>query len=294
MSIVAKVRRNDSENINTKEKNKMATNYETLLVTKEGGITTIAFNRPEKRNAMSPQLHREMFDLLTDLRYDEETRVIVLTGAGENFCAGQDLKQYSLDMDSQPARVRDELRDKVRRWRGEMLRTLPKPVIARITGWCLGGALTVTAGCDVAIASEEALFGLPEVNFGHFPAGETTAVLTEHLQPKHGLYYALTGKMMSAKDAERIGLISKVVPRAELDKEVAELAKCLAEKSPMALKAVKEAWYYSWYSPPDVAFEISNLISERTIREHGGRPGLEQFVQKKLRPVSGVMNLQKD
>ena len=93
----------------------MATNYETLLVTKESGITTIAFNRPEKRNAMSPQLHREMFDLLTELRYDEETRVIVLTGAGENFCAGQDLKQYSLDMDSQPERIRDELRGKVRR-----------------------------------------------------------------------------------------------------------------------------------------------------------------------------------
>ncbi|MGN6734227.1 MAG: enoyl-CoA hydratase/isomerase family protein, partial [Candidatus Binatia bacterium] len=114
----------------------------------------------------------------------------------------------------------------------------------------------------------------------------------EHLRPKHGLYYALTGKMMTAHDAERIGLISKVVPRAALDNEVAELAKCLAEKSPMALKAAKEAWYYSWYSPPDVAFEIANLISQRTIREHGGRPGLEQFVQKKLRPVSGVMSLE--
>ena len=99
---------------------------------------------------------------------------------------------------------------------------------------------------------------------------------------------------MSAKDAERIGGRARGVPRSELDKEVAELAKCLAEKSPMALKAVKEAWYYSWYSPPDVAFELSNLISQRTIREHGGRPGLEQFVQKKLRPVSGVMNLQKE
>ncbi len=115
--------------------------------------------------------------------------------------------------------------------------------------------------------------------------------MTEHLQPKHGLYYALTGKMMPAREAERIGLISRVVPRADLDKEVAELAKCLAEKSPMALKAVKEAWYYSSYSPPDVAFEISNLISDRTIREHGGRPGLEQFIRKELRPVSGVMNL---
>jgi trans-feruloyl-CoA hydratase/vanillin synthase len=269
----------------------MAANYETLLVTRESGITTIAFNRPEKRNAMSPQLHEEMFDLLTQLRYDAETRVVVLTGAGENFCAGQDLKQYSLDMDSKPQRVRDELRQKVRRWRGEMLRTLPKPVIARITGWCLGGALTVTAGCDIAIASEDAIFGLPEVNFGHFPAGETTFVMTEHLKPKHGLYYALTGKMMSARDAERIGLISRVVRRAELDTEVAELAKSLAEKSLMALKAVKEAWYYSWYSPPEVAFEISNMISDRTIREHGGRPGLKQFIDKEFRPVSGVMHI---
>ena len=73
----------------------------------------------------------------------------------------------------------------------------------------------MAAGCDIAIASEEALFGLPEVNFGHFPAGETTYVMTEHLQPKHGLYYALTGKMMSAREAERIGLISRVVPRAD-------------------------------------------------------------------------------
>src|SRR5262249_10173305 len=195
----------------------MAPHYETLLLTKDGGITTIAFNRPEKRNAMSPQLHREMFELLTDLRYDPETRVIALTGAGENFCAGQDLKQYSLDMETQPQRVRDELRDKVRRWRNEMLRTLPQPVIARITGWCLGGALTVAGGCDMPTASEEAQFGWPEVNFGHFPAGETTAVLTEHLQPKHALYYALTGKIMTAHEAERIGLISRVVPRAALD-----------------------------------------------------------------------------
>ena len=99
---------------------------------------------------------------------------------------------------------------------------------------------------------------------------------------------------MTAKEAERIGLISKVVTRADLDKEVERVAKRLAEKSPMALKAVKEAWYYSSYASPDVAYELSNLISQRTIREHGGRPGLEQFVQKKLRPVSGVMNLEKE
>lgn len=269
----------------------METNCQTLLVTRDSGVTTIAFNRPEKRNAMSPQLHSEMFDLLTELRYDEQTRVIVITGAGENFCAGQDLKQYSLEMENQPERARDEIRDKVRRWRNGMLRTLPQPVIARITGWCLGGAMTVVAGCDIAIASEDALFGLPEVNFGHFPAGETTAVLTEHLKPKHGLYYALTGTMMPARDAERVGFITMAVPRDRLDEKVSEVAKCLAEKSPLALKAVKEAWHYSSYASPDVAFEISNLISQRMIHAQGGRPGLRQFVEKKLRPVSGVMKL---
>jgi trans-feruloyl-CoA hydratase/vanillin synthase len=267
----------------------MSSEFETLLVTREEGITTVEFNRPEKRNAMSPQLHREMFQLLTDLRYDKETRVIIITGAGDNFCAGQDLKQYGLEMQSQPPKVRDEVREMVRRWRNQLLRTMPQPVIARITGWCLGGALTVVAGCDIAIAAEEALFGLPEVNFGHFPAGDTTYVMTEHLKPKHGLYYALTGKMMNAREAERLGLISKVVPRAVLDSEVKETARCLAAKNPIGLKAVKEAWYYSSYAAPDVGYEISNLISARAIREHGGRPGLEQFVEKKLRPVSEVM-----
>jgi enoyl-CoA hydratase/carnithine racemase len=88
-------------------------------------------------------------------------------------------------------------------------------------------------------------------------------------------------------------LISKVVARADLDAEVMDTARCLAQKSPIGLKAVKEAWYYSSNSAPNVAYELSNLLSERAIREHGGRPGLEQFVQKKLRPVSGVMNLEK-
>ena len=272
----------------------MTEKFETLLLTRAGAITTLTFNRPEKRNAMSPQLHREMYQVLTELRYDKQTKVVVLTGAGDNFCAGQDLKQYGLEMESQPDWVKDEIRDKVRKWRTELLRTLPQPIIARIAGWCLGGALTVTVGCDVAIAADDAKFGLPEVNFGHFPAGETTPILANYLQSKHGLYYALSGKMMSAQEAERIGLISRVVPRAELDNEVNEFAKCLAEKSSLALKAVKESWYLSTCSPADASFAISNFISQKIVRDQGGRPGLEQFVQKKLRPVSGTMKLENE
>jgi trans-feruloyl-CoA hydratase/vanillin synthase len=268
----------------------MTAYYQTLLVTREGGITTIVFNRPEKRNAMSPQLHREMYQLLTELRYDKETRVIVLTGAGENFCAGQDLKQYSLEMESQPEWVR-EIREKVRKWRTNS-RTMPQPIIARITGGVSAG---VDGGCRVTWLSRlKTRLSACRRSTSAIFRQRYDPVLAQHLQAKHGLYYALSGKMMSAKEAERIGLVSKVVPQGELDNEVSEFAKCLAEKSQPALKAVKEAWYYSTCASPDVAFAISNFISQRIIRDQGGRPGLEQFVQKKLRPVSGVMKSEKD
>ena len=268
-------------------------NYQTLLVDNKDGVTTVTLNRPEKRNAMSPQLHRDMYDCLTDLRYDKDTRVIIITGAGESFCAGQDLKQYFIEMDSQPERVRDEVREKSRRWRNEILRKMPQPVIAKINGWVFGGGFTVVTGCDIAIAADDVQFGLSEVNFGHFPGGEVTIVLTEHLQPKHGLYYALTGKTMNAKEAERIGLITKAVPRADLDKEVMDIANNLKEKAPSALNAVKEAWYLSTSTAAETGFAISNFISQRIVRDQGGRPGLEQFVQKKLRPVSESMKLEK-
>jgi trans-feruloyl-CoA hydratase/vanillin synthase len=262
--------------------------YQTVLVKKEDGLTTITLNRPEKRNAMSPQLHKDMYNVLNEIRYDKDTRVIILTGAGESFCAGQDLKQYFLEMDSQPPSVRDEVRRMSRRWRNEMLRTLPQPVIAMINGWCFGGGFTVVTACDIAIAAEDATFGLSEINFGHFPGGEVTSVLTEQLQPKHALFYALTGNTFSAKEAERIGLITRAVPRSDLEKETREIADNLLQKDPVGLRAVKEAWYYTFYSGPDVSYELSNLIAGRIERERGGRPGLEQFKDKKYRPGLGA------
>jgi len=267
--------------------------YQTILVKRESGLTTITFNRPEKRNAMSPQLHRDMYQALNELRYDKETRVIVLTGAGESFCAGQDLKQYFLEMDSQPQSVRDEVRNMSRLWRNELIRTMPQPVIAKINGWCFGGGFTIVTAADIAIAAEDASFGLSEVNFGHFPGGEVTIVLTEHLQPKHGLFYALTGKTFTAKEAERIGLITKAVPRADLEKETTEIANNLLEKDPVALRAVKEAWYYTFYAPADAAYEISTLISQRVIQQHGGRPGIQQFSKKEYRPGLGAYKWEK-
>jgi feruloyl-CoA hydratase/lyase len=267
--------------------------YETIIATRDKGLTTITFNRPEKRNAMSPQLHRDMYDVLNELRYDKETRVIVITGAGPSFCAGQDLKQFFLELDSQPQSVRDEVHRLARLWRNQMIRTMPQPVIAMVNGWCFGGGFTIVTACDIAIAAEDATFGLSEVNFGNFPGGEVTTVLTEHLQPKHALFYALTGKTFTAKDAERIGLITKAVPRAELEKETLAIANNLLEKDPIALKAVKEAWYYISYSNPDVSYEISSLISERIKHEQGGYPGIEQFGEKQYQPGLGAYKWEK-
>lgn len=121
-----------------------------------------------RRQCDEPQLHREMLDLRTELRYEKETRVVIITGAGDNFCAGHDLKQYSLELEPWPARVRSEVGETVRRWRNEMLRTLPQPVIACITAPCLGGALTIVVGCDIANAADDAVLGLPPARFlGH-------------------------------------------------------------------------------------------------------------------------------
>src|SRR4026207_334073 len=162
-------------------------NYQTLLVDNKEGVTTITLNRPEKRNAMSPQLHRDMYDCLTDLRYDKDTRVIIITGAGDSFCAGQDLKQYFIEMDSQPERVRDEVREKSRQWRNEILRKMPQPVIAKINGWAFGVGFTVVTGGDIAIAAEDVCLGTSEVNDGHICASQISCPLRCAFPPKHGL-----------------------------------------------------------------------------------------------------------
>ncbi len=267
------------------------TNYQTILVKKDDGLTTVTFNRPDKRNAMNPQLHRDMYSVLNELRYDKDTRVIVLTGAGPSFCAGQDMKQYLAELDSMPESARDEIRRISNVWRNQLIRTLPQPVIASIKGWCVGGAFTIVTACDVALAAEDATFCLTEVNFGVLPGGELTNVLTEHLHPKHALFYALTGQAFAAKEAERIGLITKAVASADLEKETLAVAKNLLEKDPVALRAIKEAWYYTFYSGPDVAYEISGLLSQRVTAR--GRQGIQQFTEKQYRPGLGAYKWEK-
>src|SRR6202166_2366804 len=155
--------------------------YETVKIERDtgenAGLTWVILNRPEKRNAMSPQLHFDMADVLDELESDAETKVLVLTGAGDAWCAGQDLKLYFRELDNKPAeRARASWASHSSCW--QKLVSYPKPSIVMVNGFCLGGGFTQLIACDFAIAAEDAKFAMSEVNRGTLPCGFVTKALT--------------------------------------------------------------------------------------------------------------------
>jgi trans-feruloyl-CoA hydratase/vanillin synthase len=216
--------------------------HKTVLVRIEDGVGFIAFNRPEKRNALNPLLHREMNVVLDQLIGDDGVRVIILTGAGRDFCSGNDLKEFFLDQfDSDPVRFR-QASASFASWR-EKLRTSPKPTIAAVNGWCLGGGMSIMCLCDFAIGGDDAKFGLPEINFGIFPAGGATKGPMELLSHRDVLDMVLTGRNLDAAEAVRLRLINRSVPADALMDECIKLAAELKKKDPVALMIAKETFW---------------------------------------------------
>lgn len=264
--------------------------YETLLVDSVDGITTVTFNRPDKRNAMNPQLHQDMFDVLNELEGDAGTRVLVLTGAGESFCAGQDLKQYFKEVgDNQAERNRNKrVSDD---WRNRLLRLFPKPTIAKINGYCFGGAFTIVGACDFAIAADDALFGLSEVNWGAIPGGMVSKVIGAQMSYRDALYYAMTGDRFDGKKAAEMRWINSAVPRDQLDAEVDGLARKLASMDAAALWTTKEAFKIvqelSWDASFHWLLAKSNELKFRHSLEGSGEAGLDKFLNKEFKPGFG-------
>jgi feruloyl-CoA hydratase/lyase len=271
--------------------------YQTILIEKRDGVTTLRFNRPEKRNAMSPRLHREMYDALSELEFDPETKVLVITGQGESFCAGQDLKEYFYELKDDP-RGREEIRRISHAWRHEKLRFFPRPTIAAINGWCFGGAFTVVCSVDIAIAANEATFGLSEINFGNIPGGLVTKVVQEIVQPRQALYYILTADTFQGQKAADIGLVTMSVPKTELDAKVQEVAAKLQTKDPLALRACKEA--FKSVSPTasyeDAWYWLSAKVDQLSYQQKDANwveQGIGQFMQKNYKPGLGAADLSK-
>ena len=215
-------------------------NYECVKVEVRDGIGWAVMNRPEKRNAMSPQLHYDMDDALGRLETDPDARVIVVTGAGGNFSAGQDLKKFFRELENDPFE-RKKAQRYANSWRWQRLYNYDKPTIAMIHGYCVGGAFMQLLATDFAIAAKSATFSLSEVNWGILPGALVAKVVSDTVLPRHALYYACLGDPFDGDEAARIGMVNYAVPDDDLEAETVKLAGKLMRKSPAVLRATKQA-----------------------------------------------------
>lgn len=265
-----------------------------VKVAREGdGTTIVTLNRPEKRNAMSPQMHFEMVDVLKELAEDRETRVLVLTGAGDSWCAGQDIKLFFRDLDDKP-KERYLARLANHEWRWTLLSTFPKPTIAMVNGYCFGGAFVQLYACDFAIAADTATFGLSEVNWGILPGGLVGKVIMDGLSYRDAVWYSMTGESMDAKTAASIRLINKSVPADMLRAETMALAASLSKKNPQTLRTIKESLRFVRGMSIEQAADYL-LAKERELRfldpESGREKATTQFLEEKTyRPGLGEYN----
>jgi feruloyl-CoA hydratase/lyase len=265
-----------------------ADRWSTVLVAVDEGIAWVELNRPDKRNAMSPTLNAEMVDVLQVLDADDDCGVLVLTGAGDAFSAGMDLKEYFREVDAAPEHVQRQVRRDAALWQWRLLRTYAKPTIAMVNGWCFGGAFTPLVACDLALAADEATFGLSEINWGIPPGSVVSKALAETVGSRAGLLYVMTGRTFDGRQAEAMGLVNASVPRAQLRAEVESLAHELLAKNPVVLRAAKLGYKHcaamTWDQAEDYLYaklEQSQFLDA----ERGREQGLGQFLdEKRIKP----------
>jgi enoyl-CoA hydratase len=209
---------------------------ETILVEREGRVAILTINRPDKMNALNDQVRNDMLEILGQIEHDDSVGVVVITGAGEKaFIAGADIGEFA-------GRTPFDQRYAMRSPRiFDIMAGYPKPVIAMINGFCLGGGCELAMSCDIRIASEKARFGQPEINLGLIPGGGGTQRLPRLVGTGQAMRLILSGDMIPAPEALSIGLVEMVVPAEELRAKTLELANKIASKSPLTLKVAKEA-----------------------------------------------------
>ena len=264
--------------------------YENVKIEREGEVTFLYMNRPEKRNAMSPGLHYDMQDALLMLDDDPQTKVLVLAGAGEAWCAGQDLKLYFRETANNPAE-RKKSNTASHNWRHNILTTFSKPTIAMVNGYCFGGAFTQLCSCDFAVAAEDAIFGLSEVNWGILPGGIVSWNLTDMMLPRHAMYYAATGESFTGKRAVEIGLVNEAVPKDQLRAKTMELANKLLKLNPAVVRYTKEAVRMVRHMSADEARDYLGSKQDslhKADKEIADKVGMKKFLdEKSYRPGLG-------
>ena len=252
--------------------------FRTILVSTEGPVATITMNKPERKNPLGPEMVNELCWALDDAKDDVGVRVVVITGAGEAFSAGGDLKMMGSGPDDQGREAlppRGDYVDLLQRFT-----TIGKPTLARIRGVAMGGGLGLVAACDFAIAGESAVLGTPEIKRGLFPM-MIMAVLRRVVSKRRLMEMMLLGDKLDAKTAERIELINRAVPDASLDAEIAALAGKLAAQSPTALRMGLAAWHAQ--ADRDLASSLPFLRDQlgQILMTEDAREGLMAFAEKR-------------
>lgn len=256
----------------------MGETYATILYDGSAPVARITLNRPEKRNPIGPLTNGELIDALGRAKQDPEVRVIVLTGAGKAFSAGGDLSMMSGGGDAEGA---IQPRSMVELF--TTMHAMGKPIIAMVNGHALAGGMGLMVACDLVVASDAATFGTTEIKVGLWPM-MITAEITRNIGRKRTLELMLTGERIDGAEALRIGLVNRVVPAADLERETLALAESLAERSPAAVRLGLQAFY----SSQDMDFEpsLSHLQRElgRVLALEDAAEGITAFFQKR-KPV---------
>jgi feruloyl-CoA hydratase/lyase len=258
--------------------------WTTVRVELDEGIGWVTLNRPEKRNAMSPTMNREMREVLETLELDGDVKVLVLTGAGESWTAGMDLKEYFREIDQSPEIVQERVRRDASTWQWKLLRMYSKPTIAMVNGWCFGGGFSPLVACDLAIASETAMFGLSEINWGIPPGNLVSKALADTVGQRKALEYIMTGDTFTGTQAAEMGLVNRAVPLEKLRDETIALARKLAAKNQVVLRAAKHGFKrcreLTWEQSEDYLYAKLDQAQLRD-PEHGREKGLKQFLDEK-------------
>ncbi len=249
-------------------------NYQNILVTKEGAIGIIQLNRPKLLNALNFELMTELVNALEELDTEAAVKVIILTGGERAFAAGADLAEMS-----QATPVDLLLGRRFELW--DRIRKISKPIIAAVSGYCLGGGNELAMNCDLIIASETATFGQPEVNVGIIPGAGGTQRLPRVVGKYKAMEMILTGKSISADEAFRIGLVNHVVPLESLMEEAKKIATDIASKPPISIRSAKEAILRAQDTTLEVGLEFERKAFYMLFATEDGKEGMKAFLEKR-------------